>query len=124
MIKKRSIGITIFAWFIIFISCLVFYFNQTGDERNSEFSVFFYNIICPVFVIVAFYLLKLKSWARVGVVTVSLLVAFENIITTPYALSHAPERNEESIVIIFMVLVFTFAVIYYFNRTKVKEQFK
>ena len=122
--KRNLIGVMFFAWSIIIIASFSFYYNQIDDEINSSPSVIFYNIICPVSVVAAFFLLRLKNWARISIIIINLLLVFENIITISYALIHAPERSVETMVIVFLVIIYTFTIIYYFNRPKVKALFK
>ncbi len=128
MEKKRSQGVTIFAWLVIIGSILNLVLNSAASDVNTQISVYFYYLVSPISIIIGIYLLKLKDWARIGIIAVSIMVGVETIVTTPYCLnklqSTYPRTGLPFIMAVLISLGFNCGLIYYFTRPTVKEQFK
>ena len=84
MEKKRSKGITIFSWLIIIWSILSLASNKAAKEANPLIPYYFYFIIFSASIVIGVYLLKLKQWARIAIIIISILVMAESLATAPY----------------------------------------
>jgi len=99
MEKKRPKGVTIFSWLIIVGSLLPF--SQVIQKRTEYLPiiVYFTVVISVVSIIVAISLLKLKKWARIAIIAISILVAIKTLAIVPYSMnkiqSSLSERFEE-----------------------------
>ncbi|MDD5136133.1 MAG: hypothetical protein PHX20_01985 [Candidatus Omnitrophica bacterium] len=91
MDKKRPAGVTIFSWVIIIGTVLSAMSLAEAQKVNPPLSNYFYFIILPASFIMAVYLLKLKNWARVGVIVIAILVSAETLITAPSAIKKGSE---------------------------------
>jgi len=87
MEKKRSKGITIFSWLIILGSVLAILNFKQNQELNPAISNYLYFIICPLSIFAAIDLLKLKNWARVAIIAISIIVAIETLATVSNAIN-------------------------------------
>ena len=128
----RLKGITIFAWVIIVGSAFDLLFNLPTSRINPVISVYFYLLMAPFSLVTGIGLLRLKNWARIAILVISPLVMAENIFTTPYVVAKmaAPDPRIARILeittwtLVGLVLIFNAAILYYFTRPKVKEQFE
>jgi uncharacterized membrane protein YhaH (DUF805 family) len=127
MEKKRSKGVTIFAWLIIIGSILSILSKGLASEINPQISTYFYYFVSPISIIIGIYLLRLKDWARTGIIAVSIMVGIETLATSPYCLNRMestyPGTGIDYIIAILISLGFNCGVIYFFTRPKVKAQF-
>jgi len=88
---KKPAGVMVFGWLIIIGSALNLLFYGGAIGINPPISNYFYIVILPVSIIIGVFLLKLKGWARVAIIVVSLLVMVETVATIPYVASRTKE---------------------------------
>jgi len=93
MEKKRSVGVAVFAWLILIGSVLALLSIQTGWKLNPLISNYLYLTIIPFSVVVAVFLFKLRNWARLAIIIISVIVAAEGIITMPHVLGTVDEYS-------------------------------
>lgn len=154
MEKKRSVGVTIFGWCEIIIGAIGTLFFATtllvllsvlqkgGEEMmgvTAAIVMLFFTVPSPLLLLAGIGILKLKSWGRkinlIGVpVSVLLLITFllvgeiQRINSyVKYKPGISPFSNSGTIylsIVISFLLFFTSLIVYYFTRSKVKEQFK
>lgn len=91
MEKKRSRGVTVFGVLIIIGSVFGLLGARDGWKFNPPASNYLYLVLLPLSIVVAVFLFNLKNWARVAIIVISLIVAVETLITTPYALARVNE---------------------------------
>ena len=94
--EKRSKGVTIFSWLIIIGSILSLLSTKTGRQLSPPISHYFYFIISFASLVVGVYLLKLKQWARIAIIIISILVMTESLATAPYVLSEGRKVASEA----------------------------
>jgi len=97
MDKKLPKGVKIFA--ILILTNSVLSLLSLGGSRNAgiPFTFFFYLLILPASIAVSIYLLKLKEWARVAIIVISVLVALQTIVTFPATLSYTRNAYMQSL---------------------------
>jgi len=88
---KRPAGITVFGWLIIIGSVLNLLFFGGSVGINPVISTYFYLVILPVSIVTGVFLLKLKEWARLAIIVISLLVMVETLATIPHVASRTKE---------------------------------
>lgn len=128
---KRSIGITIFAWIIIASSLfnlflrLEYLFRVAFRSGQIGIGTYFSLVISVLSIISAAYLLKLKKWARLATIIISIIVLIDIVLKIPFfvkSIGFSPML----IIILLIVsfpLIFGLGVIYYFSRPAVRGQF-
>lgn len=114
--KKRSIGVTIFAYWNIVLGIIGILLFISG----SAIIIF----SAPLMIIIGFGLLKLKEWARKFVMVLTILDylskwALVFIISKNLQVGVWYLYQTRHIISLFMVVI----TIFYFTRSKVKEQF-
>lgn len=87
MEKKRSKGITIFSWLIITGSILGLLSCLTERTLIPPILIFLYVIIYPTSIAIAIYLMKLRKWARIAIIVISIVVAAATVATAPYLIN-------------------------------------
>lgn len=92
--RKRSKGVTVFAVLIIAASVLSIMSLPQSWQFSSIFSNILYLVVLPASIVSGIALLRLKKWARVAVIAISVIVAAETIITAPMLLSKITEIAE------------------------------
>lgn len=95
---EKPDGITVFGIFIIIGS--IFGLLNTGASRmvNYPLSVSLYLVIEPVSIVTGIFLIRLKNFARITIVIISLVVAFETAISMPYVIKRSQERYLDQII--------------------------
>ena len=95
MDNKRSKGITIFARIIIVCSavmlfpCLGIFSTLMYPHSSVGIGDYFLLIISISSIVAAVFLLKLKEWARITILIISVLVIIDNIIVSmPIVFKH------------------------------------
>ena len=136
---KRSKSVTVLAWLLIvgsvsntLTSLVSFVFKLPADNVNPALSNYFYYAASPFSILVGIFLLKLKNWARVAAIMLSILVAIETVLTTPYVMKQLIALNLYGSFVTRAVLLiatgcslaFNVAILYFFTRPRIKEQFK
>lgn len=132
MEKKRSVGITIIAWFSIigFILSLPIALNFNlliGLYRNIYFAYFMilYTIIFnSLYVIAAVNLLKLKDWARRLMILWHIIGFPIRIINEFFMKKQLNNNSAMTVFFVSVTSVLVLIIIYYLTRPKVKEQFR
>ncbi len=174
MEKKRSKGVTRFAWVIIVASAINCLFLLQPDESIPTFSFYVALITAPLSLYFGIRLLQLKNWARIGVITISIICIVDILSVTPHMLAVLKQQVSQfgsevgkefevkisqrkdiqlnldkqtidnikknletkgqsvmdvliyiiTIGIVLIVIAFDSGIIYFFTRTKVKEQFE
>lgn len=153
MMKKRSIGVTAFSLLILGSSIFSLLKYEAALEIAHPISNYFYLIIFSVSIGVAIYLLKLRKWARIAIIVISILVMMESLAMLSYTANRSQKyfsktfeegykrlddktemENEKkaflslmNILMAIFILVslgFNCGVIYFFTRPKIKEQFE
>jgi len=115
-----------------FSSLVSFILKLPADNANPAFSNYFYYLASPFSILVGIFLLKLKNWARVATLILSILVAVETVLTTPHVLRQLIAMDPHGAFLTQLVLLivtgcslaFNGVMLYYFTRPKTKEQFK
>ena len=146
MEKKRSKGITLFAWFYLIGSFLIIPAILTMKVRLAAYQAthfilpdsYYYVVQCyyiigaTIGLITGIGLLKLWRWARFLPIISAILgyiysIIFHSVYTSPYTIPYFVQENKP----IFMLyithtigLLWLAIIIYFFTRPKVKEQFK
>jgi len=59
-----------------------------------KISVVFYIVVLPLSIVVAFFLLKYKNWARAAIIIISIAVAVESIVTIPQMRKYTEKQVE------------------------------
>ena len=135
MEKKRSKGVTILGWLYLIENLIEIFrlilntsftaisVSSIGAMSPSEF------IIAGVSVWVAWYLLKLKEWARKWIIYLMYFGIARLILYCVFGLPESVKNfntNElwKIAVAICLALLAQFFYIYFFTRPKVKEQYK
>ena len=136
---NRSKGITILAWMLLVGSVLnsitslaSFIWKLPAGSANPTLSTYFYFFASPLSIFVGISLLRLRNWARIAALVLSILVALETILTTPYVLKQlvALDPREAFLTqcalgsMVSCSLIFNGAILYYFTRPRVKAQFQ
>ena len=87
MEKKRPRGVTVFSWLVIAGSIINLF--SLLNMRGVTFPLFayLYLLISLTSIVVAFYLLQLKNWARTAIIIISVVVGTETLATTPIAVN-------------------------------------
>jgi len=83
---KRSKGITIFSWLIIVSSLLVFSQVMQKETKYLPVIIYFTVIIGISSIVTAINLLRLKKWARIAIIIISILVATKTLAFIPYSM--------------------------------------
>ena len=91
--NKRPNGVTILGTLIIIGAVLSLLSIREGWQFNRPISNYLYLIIVPFSIVVGVFLLKLKNWARIAIIAVSIIVSVETLITTPYAMNKFKEYD-------------------------------
>jgi len=131
MQNQRSKGVTIFAWSIIAVSFLnllsrlEFLFRSFSKGTQVSVSGYFYLVISVISIIAGIYLLKLKNWARLVTIIISIIVFVDICIKVPPIVKNIAVGPAFFILLLFILipLLFEAGVVYYFTRSKVLEQF-
>jgi hypothetical protein len=133
MEKKRSKGVTFWAWVFIILSIMglvpfVLDFQGAIQSYGTYFGL--YSMLSAIlYLICGVYLLKLNEMARKAVIWLGII----SIILTPLLLKSGVLTGSDSLLrydsaefcISFgIILILEFIPIYLFTRPKVKEQFK
>ena len=92
---KRSKGVTIFSWLILVRSIFAIIGIQNPRPLNPPFVFFFSIVILPLSIVAAINLLRLKNWARTGVIIIAILVVAKHAVTIPYVMSKSREYLSE-----------------------------
>ena len=81
-------------------------------------------IIYPLFIIGGFFVLKLKNWARILLISISVIQMINSLIS-PYVWTRIMSYTSEqyATVIPNPILLFYIMNIWFFNRLRIKEQF-
>jgi len=148
MEKKRSKGVTIFAWFYISGSFISIYSililkSKLTSYQETHFILpdsYYYvvqghSIIFAIAgLIIGIGLLKLLKWARLLSIIIIIAdficsIIFYLLYTQPYIISYSIKTNRPVVIFYLLFvniinLLYTGMVIYFFTRPKVKEQFK
>jgi len=89
---KRSGGVTALAVLIIIGSAMSLMSAIASSETrsiNPAFSNYLHLVIAPASIVAAVFLLKLKNWARIAVIAISIIVLADTVVTAPYVLAKA-----------------------------------
>ena len=140
MENKRSVGITIFGWALViynlFIGLIGLFLALSNRKSHGDLFFALGPALSFAFLICGIFILKLKSWARKLIIILSGIGAILNIWLlfglNPTRLGiefNKLSQNEKVGFISFSfmmlaVIVWNIGVIYFFTRSKVKEQFK
>ncbi|NQU74631.1 MAG: hypothetical protein HQ547_07990 [Candidatus Omnitrophica bacterium] len=89
--RKRSRGVTIFAWFILINSVASLLAFKTSAEINPPISNVLFIPILLASITAAIYILKLREWARVMIIVLSIVVVVETLATIPYCINRYME---------------------------------
>lgn len=87
--KKKPDGIMVFGVLIIIGSVFSLLSAREGWKYNPVVSNYLYLIVLPLAIVAAVFLLKLKNWARIVIIAISVIVLVETIITVPHVLAVA-----------------------------------
>lgn len=91
--NKRPAGVTILGILIIIGSVLSLLSAQEAWKYNPPISNYLYVIVVPLSIVVGVFLLKLKNWARLAIIVISIIVSVETLITAPHALNMIKEYD-------------------------------
>lgn len=132
MKKKRLRGITFFAYAFLVMGALAVYRQTSGviGYYRAFGSVNLAYLLCVIrdigFIIAGAGVLYLKSWSRYLTIAVSLLSLSESICDVTFYLSGGPQTQAGEFygVFIYTGIIVNSITLYYFSRSKIKEQFK
>lgn len=131
MENKRSKGITILAWLIIIFSLLNlisrvdYLFKASRQPVLLGISDYLYLAISVISLIASVYLLKVKNWARLLTIFMSLVVFVDIALKIPALIKQIPLGSMLFILLLLVLipLIFEAVVIFYFTRPAVRGQF-
>jgi len=124
MEKKRSVGVTILAWFFL----IGFFGGVLTLPRYKLPHEIIYNVVSSIYCLIAGWgLLRLLDWARIFTIIMAIVTGIYNKIYSYIYLRDNPfwAQNKKLLygLDIFSLLWIAF-IIYFLTRPKVKEQFK
>jgi cytochrome c biogenesis factor len=135
MENKRSKGITILAWlFIVSMASVICSFvlnlSKVSASVTSEFRLnIIYDLFIPIILLIlAVNILRLKEWARKGIVYYFIIVPLGSLLFGMIFNMHIdindPIEIMTCIISLLVQLGVILLIIYFFTRPKVKEQFR
>jgi len=92
---NRSKGVTIFSWLIIIGSAFGLLAVGVYLKLGAIVAFLLYLAIGVISLITAANLLKLKKWARISIIVISVIVAVETLVTLPAAIEQSQAVVEE-----------------------------
>lgn len=102
--RKRSIGITIFAWFFIITSFIALVFGIPYNQYTESYPFlskiiliclsFYFTTLSIIYIIAGINLLRLKEWSRKLIIALQIVVLMMSIFVF-YPLSHRPEAKAQ-----------------------------
>ena len=124
MVEKRSKGITLFG-----VLGIIFSISLLLTITPKIFIVFKIQTLLQViaafgWLIFSIGILKLKSWARQGMIIVTMYYIFDTFFPPKVFWEALTKYFPISVIIITISLIFFCSIIFFFTRPKVKEQFK
>jgi len=131
MENQRSRGVTIFAWLIIALSFLnllsrvEYMYRVTSKGFPLGIGDYFYLIISIFSIIFGIFLLKLKNWARLATIVISIIVFIDVCLKVPGIVKNIQLGPIFVILLLFISvpLIFEAGVVYFFTRPTVQGQF-
>ena len=125
---KRSISISFFG-FIVLIAGAIFtlgcYLSSEGASNNRELAIHIFGIVQGIALMISgIGILRLKRWAVYLAIALAIVSIGKAIWTTNNCLSSSPAEYEIYCIRYHLPhIIFNAIIIFFFTRSKVKEQF-
>jgi len=88
-LKKLPFGFRLLPGLILSLSVTNLLSIQKMSQYIPNYSFYFYLLVFPILFISGIFLLKLKEWARMAVLIISLLASIELAISVPHLIDNA-----------------------------------
>jgi hypothetical protein len=91
--NRRPSGVTILGALIIIGAILGLASARDAWKYNPQISNYLYLIIVPLSIVAAVSLLKLKEWARLAIIAISIIASVETLVTAQHAMNMVKEYD-------------------------------
>ena len=122
--RRRSIGVTVFGVLGIIFSILILFTITPKVFTNIKIQTVLQITAALVWLFFSIGVLKLKSWARPGLIVVAIYFIVDTFLPPKIFLESLKKYPIPSLIMITISLIFFCYTIYFFTHPKVKEQFK